>query len=261
MGNKKQELNLHTKRYIQAVFEMRLREEGFVCPNDKLLCWYRVKNDEIVNSIIFFSPWANMPVMLWTGYGIHPLFQMPAYTNSVSFPQRPFEWEYFLQQSIVENYPINAMRYTMFSPDIWVYAPGHDGKGIYTFDGIILPQMASANTIEACYQRHKENRLSRAAETPFVQFAGISDVFVDGAIYLGDVEVYPYCEKSIEKHLALYQKFCEEKPDKKEYQTELQNWEMRRIALLDGARDEYLKQLKNRAAQNLVKMKKKHMID
>ena len=68
MTNKMHEINLHTKRYVQAVFGKRLQDEGFTCPNDKLLCLYRVKHDKIVNSIVFFSPWANMPVMLWIGY-------------------------------------------------------------------------------------------------------------------------------------------------------------------------------------------------
>lgn len=35
--NKKNLRNLHARRYIQEVFATRLRDEGFVCPDDKLL--------------------------------------------------------------------------------------------------------------------------------------------------------------------------------------------------------------------------------
>ena len=260
MARNKQEINLHAKRYIQAVFEERLRKEGFVCPDDKLLCWYRLKNETIVNSIIFYSAWSNMPVMLSVGYGIYPLFQKPPYSSSVNCPQRPVEQEVFTHQSLVENYPISNMAYTPFSDEIWVAAPGNDGKGIYTFDRILLPKMDAITTIESCYRRHKADREDVSYEDRAVNFNTISDIFVDEALYLDDTDVYPYCEKSVEKHLTWFQKCYEEKPDKKKYQMELQKWELRKSALLDGTREEYLKILERNRLDNLLYMKKKRMI-
>ena len=261
MAKNKQEINLHSKRYIEAIFEKRLREEGFVCPDDKLLCWYRLKNGEIINSVVFYSLWHKMPLMLSIGYGIHPLFQKPAYSNSVTFPQRPLDRQFFSPQSIVENYPINAMAYAPYSEGIQVMAPGHDGKGVYTFDSILLPQMEAITTIDACYQRHKEDIVNSSVSDLSVKYGAISDVFVDEAIYIGDKEVYQYCAKSINKHIAWFRKCCDEKADKKKYLMELQKWELRKSALLDGTREEYLHILEKNKMDNLAYMKKKHMLE
>ncbi len=59
MAQNKAMANTHAKRYIESVFEQRLREEGFVCSNDKFLCWYRVKNGEILNFITMHSVVSN----------------------------------------------------------------------------------------------------------------------------------------------------------------------------------------------------------
>lgn len=46
--NNKQIRNLHARNYIQAVFADRLKEEGFVCPNDKLFLY----TEKIVSNIL-----------------------------------------------------------------------------------------------------------------------------------------------------------------------------------------------------------------
>lgn len=257
MASKKQLANFHARSYVQAVFEQRLREEGFTCPDDRLLCWYRVKNKEIVNSIVFWSPWATMPLRLEVGYGIHPLFIKPAYTASVSYSNRPHEAERFREQHLVENCPLENMRYMPFESEIQVIAPGHEGRGIYTFEGILLPRMDSVKTIEDCYQLHKCQRLSWKYEDKAIKFATVADTFIDEAIFLEDTEVYPYCMTSVEKHIAAYKKQCELKPEKKEYRLGLMAWMQRREALCDGSRVEYLRILESNKAQNIDYLKRK----
>lgn len=260
MAMGKTELNIHAKRYVQSVFEKRLREEGFVCPDEKLLCWYRLHNGEIVNSIVFFSVWSNMPLMLSVGYGIHPLFQKPVYTGSVNFPKRPIEAEHFLQQPLVENRPINAMGYIRYAEDIQVMAPGCDGKGIYTFDEILLPQMNSVDSVETCYLRHKNNRLNYKNDDPATKFASISDIFVDEAIWVDDTQAYPYCIHRTINLIERYQQYCKDNPGNTSYQTALHNWELRKSALVDGTRRAYLRVLEKRKQENLAYMKKKRML-
>ena len=53
MKNNKKILKQYARQYIAEVYEPALREAGFVCPNDDLLCWYRLQSDEIVNSFTF----------------------------------------------------------------------------------------------------------------------------------------------------------------------------------------------------------------
>lgn len=260
MAKGKTELNIHAGRYVQSVFENRLREEGFTCPDEKRLCWYRLNNGEIVNSIVFFSVWSNMPLMLSVGYGIHPLFQKPVYTGSVNFPKRPIEAEHFLQQPLVENRPINAMGYIRYAEDIQVMAPGCNGRGIFTFDEILLPQMNSVESVETCYLRHKNKRLNYKHDDIATKFASISDIFVDEAIWVGDTEIYPYCIARTNNLIELYQQYCKNDPDNKRYHTELHSWELRKSALVDGTRREYLKVLEKRKLENRACMKKKRMI-
>ena len=62
MASNKTLLNIHAKKYIQAVFEERLREEGFRCPDEKLLCWYRMRSDVLYDTIVFRSSWPNVPL-------------------------------------------------------------------------------------------------------------------------------------------------------------------------------------------------------
>ena len=53
---------------------------------------------------------------------------------------------------------------------------------------------------------------------------------------------------------------CEDHPGNTSYPTALHNWELRRYALLDGTRREYLNVLEKRKLENLAYMKKKRMI-
>lgn len=256
MATSKQLINIHVKRYVEAVFEKRLREEGFTSPNDKNLCWYRV-NGELINSIIFYSCWSSLPVNLDIGYGIHPLFQKPAYTTSAVYPQRPLDSDILCGQLLVENCPVNAMGLTCYSSDIQVYAPGRDGRGAYTLDGIILPEMNSARSIEDCYMLHKQRYIADNRRHPATQFTNLSAVFIDEALYVDDSDVYPYCAQRIEDIIELYQRYCLEKPDQKEYRMNLQEWEERRTALFDGGRKEYLGILERRRDTNLNYLRKK----
>ncbi len=270
MAQNKAMANTHAKRYIESVFEQRLREEGFVCPNDKFLCWYRVKNGEILNFIVFYSAWSNMPLMMDVGHGMHPLFQKPVYTPSVHFSDRPDGNDYFRRQSLVEKGPINQMGYSRYAEDIQVMAPGHDGKGIYTLNEIILPQMEDVTTIEECYRKHKQGHLDYKPDNYTLQymeanglteeamkFRGLSEVFIDEAIYLDDAEVFPYCKDSVERYISSCQECCRLRPNNKEYPKELQRWEQRRSALLDGGRSEYLTILEKRKAETIAYLKKK----
>ncbi len=248
--------NNHVKRYVEAVFAGRLREEGFVCPDDKLLCWYRVTNDNIVNSIIFYSVWSS-PLVLFAGYSIHPLFQNPVFTASAVFKDRPFESELFCEQALVEDYPVNSMCYSNFSHDIPVMVPGVGGRGIYTLDGIILPKMKQAASIEACYQMHKDSRLRGYCENVATKFRTVAGVFIDEAIYVGDSEVYPYCMESTERHIEQSQKRCAAAPHKRALREALNEWELRKAALAEGGREEYLPILNARLEANRKALQKK----
>lgn len=264
MAKNKTVINIHARNYIAAVFERRLREEGFTCPDDKLLCWYRVQGDQILNSIIFFSPWSNLPLMLYTGYGIHPLFSEPVFTNTVHFTKRPLYDERFEEQPIIENVPIDNMRYSMYSPEIWVDAPGHPGKGIYTLDEIILPKMAQVHSVEEAYAFHKKCRQDSHVP-PFYDpqnpLGPISKCFIDMALYTDDQEVYPYCKEKANKSALWYREKSLQNPNKKELAKQADEWELLLTAFTDEGRKAYLEHLRSCEEKNIAHLKKKFGLD
>lgn len=252
----KQIMNIHAKRYVDEVFSARLREEGFICPDAKSLCWYRITGEEIVNSIVFFASWSIIPIHLEIGYGIHPLFQKPAHSTSVRYPNRPISHEVFCTQALVENFPISDMRYSVYSGDIQVYAPARNGRGVFTFDCVILPKMESACSIQEVYKMHKAWYLTLHQGQLEKAFYNVSSTFIDEAIYVDDAEMYPYFMPGINRTIDAFHELCQARSNNKEYQVELREWEDRRNALSGMGRLDYLSILEHRKATNLKQCKK-----
>ena len=258
--NATQKSDYHTKRYVQEVFEKRLREEGFSCPNDKLLCWYRVTDHTIVNSIIFNSHWKALPVMLDIGYGIFPLFLEPVVSQHAAFIDRPLQDDRFVHQELKELHYRGRVIYAPYSDEIMVYAPDSDGGGIYTFDEKLLPIMDEIRTIEDAYLFHKNRRMS-APRIPSVNrlspFGEISRSFVDMALYVDDAEVYPDCQRQAEQMVSLYTKLTRQLPMRKKYAIELDKWRMLQNALCGTNRGSYLEVLEQRKEENILFLNKK----
>ena len=258
MAANKTLINIHTKRYVQEIFEARLREEGFVCPDDKYLCWYRVKNKEVLNSIVFCSSWSQMPLFLDIGYEFAPLFTDPIYIKNVNFNSSThIRHDCFQRKAILEAGSIEAANLAPFSPDIQVNAPRHAGRGIYTFNEVLLPMFEQAVSVRDCYSIHKQYHLDMNARYGDTLFKVASREFIDEAVYLDDTEVYPYCRARIERALKMYKHLVEKKPDNQQLQDILKHWEQLHAALFDGAREEYLGILEMRKKKITAKLRKK----
>ena len=145
--------NDYAKKYIQAVFADRLRMEGFICPDDKLLCWYRIVNKSLIQSIYFFSRWPNIPLMMEIAYGVYPLFVTPFFFGDVHVSV-PINDERFIPMRIIE--PGSKQSYALFADDVLVYAPCSGTRGLYTLEQLILTQLNEVQTIEQCYCFHQE---------------------------------------------------------------------------------------------------------
>ena len=155
----KNKASLHVKMYVDEVLSGCLKNAGFTCPDEKSLYWYRLKENDIINVITFYSPWRNLPVMLYSGYGIHSLYHRPMYSTSLSHDTRPLNGLLCCKHPIVENTSYDRMSYRQYSDEILVMVPDILGRGLYTIEGKILPVMDSINTFEECYQLHKQQQL------------------------------------------------------------------------------------------------------
>lgn len=248
----KQLANMYTKQYVKEVFEKRLREEGFTCADDKYLCWYRVVNREVVNSIIFWAPRQEVPVWLEIGYGVFPLFSVLPYTQSVCFFNRPIDTERFGYQEIVGSEKKGGI-YADYSEDIPIYIPSEGKTGIYTFDKILLPVMNSVSNLNEAYQYHKQARRDvtqnfdpDGSKYLYLRYGVPSNTFIDMAVYFDDQEVYPYCEWYLLNYRGVTSL-----DESEEHREQLKD------AILHGKRDEYLQILERRKEKNIRTLQKR----
>lgn len=238
--------NEHAKHYIQAVFADRLQAEGFVCPDDNLLNWYRIVNKELIHSVCFFSHWSNLPLMMCIAYGIHPLFVSPFHSTDVHI-SAPVNDERFYLQTITEAAPKQC--FAPYADDILVYAPQTDGRGLYTLEKIILPRINPVQTIEQCYRFHREQASKLSGR--------MTPTIIDEAIYLNDIAAYPNCKLSVGKLISMYQRQCEIFPTNKHYKDILAQLQLQDRALSDNARAEFLLVLEQRTQRTIKLLKKK----
>lgn len=247
--NKKNLRNLHARRYIQEVFATRLRDEGFVCPDDKLLCWYRLNSDEIVNSICFFSRWPNLPLMLEIGYGIHPLFVKPYYSSDVYISNPPIDERFY---TVDIGFGSEKRHYAPFSPDVLVYTPKTDGKGIDAFERGILPQMNGIMTIEQCYLFHRKNFRSPTF--------GMSSLMIDEAIIINDSAILENAKRNADKMVSYYFMQSDKYPNEKAYRDKLLHAKLQKAALTGESHEEYLAVVEKSAAKNLLQLQKQGIV-
>ncbi len=249
MASNKTLLNIHAKKYIQAVFEERLREEGFRCPDEKLLCWYRMRSDALYDTIVFRSSWPNVPLNIEILYEVSPLFFDPLRIPNVHYNDSThMRLDCRKHTSNREAGSINEMEFTLFSPDIQVDAPKHGGRGIYAFDEIILPEINRINTIDDCYQSHKAAQYRKKDGS--IDLISASREFVAEAIYEEDNEMYPQCRNRILFALSMYERLVENKPNNKELPLILEDWDQLYDALFEDGREAFLKSLGHRMEKN-----------
>lgn len=255
MAKNKTIINIHAKRYIQAVFEARLRDEGFHCPDDKLLCWYRIRGSDMFDTVIFRSAWTNLPLSMDILYEVSPLFFAPLRTQNVNYNDSThIRFDCLRHFSNLEKGPISEANMAPFSPDVLVYAPKHGGRGIYAFNEVILPAIDAIHTINESYQIHKEVQYRSPNKSCW--FWNASREYVAEAIYVNDTEVYPYCRKRIERALSMYRDLAWMRPSNREISIILEDWELLRTALFEDGRMEFLDILEQRKIRTKRLLKK-----
>ena len=245
--------NEATRRYVEEIWAERLREEGFVCPDEKLLCWYRVLNGEIVHFICFNTNHAIIPVWLNVVWGAYPLFVQPYYIRNVHDSAQSYDyfmsgWTPIHEEGVTTRY---------FRDDIPAYVPAGGTCGLWLLDARILPWLSRCQTETSCYQTHMSNLLSHTAAIENGRYVGnISPNLVAYTLYMEDVSLYPnWLEKATEE-VAWYSRYFVEKPNNQEFRHALQEWTNVLNALQGGDREEFILQLEHRKQKTLNWLKK-----
>ena len=254
MKNKTQ-INIHAHHYIAAVFADLLRQEGFMCPDDKLLCWYRVRNHEVLDTIIFCSSWSNLPLMMDIYYETVPLFISPVYIRSVRYNSSVLtRWDCCMRRLILEGDNINEANLRIFREDILVYAPAHGNRGLYTLTHKVLPYMKKIQTAYDCFITHKQGHQST---DPAIRYQNMSREFIDEALYVNDPEVLPRCKDRIDRDLRYCEHMISLRPKNPEWKKLQLYWQQLEMAISEHGREAYLDILHQREQQTIAWLEKK----
>lgn len=246
-------MNEHTRRYIEEIWAERLRAEGFTCPDDKILCWYRVVNHEICQYIVFYATSVYLPVWLNVGYGSCPLFEQPPYLRSVCLSDYPALPGCSKGGMIRESK--NDWCLTSFSCEILVYVDANGGKGVNMIDQEILPLLNASQTLEGCLETRKRaiTGTDDSVGTMYSNF--ITDGHAELAILLKDEGMYPEYIKDANTLIDRYGD-AERWKKKPHIQKMLKRWQYIKSVLEEDKRDEFLLHLEQRKQKTMKWLEK-----
>ena len=248
----------YVQKYVHDIFADTLKQEGFVSPDGKDTIWYRGVNHEVVNTVCFFTRWSGIPISLWMGYGIHPLFVEPFRTNTVYIPDYPYNYE---KLNALEPLSKEQMHhYVYYALDVPVHVPKYSDKGLYTLEGIILPKMNAVKTERDCYELHKARYLDNFGPD-FMAKTMISLDFVNEAIFFEDTELYPGLQNLVLKWLQQHENYDEELRNSKWAKERRVHLEYQKKALLEDDREAFLESMAQRRNKTVDLLQKKFKID
>lgn len=256
MAKNKTIINAYAKIYIEEIFSKTLQAEGFSCPDEKMLCWYRLRNGEILDTVVFCSKWTSLPLLLDIYYESIPLFIEPFRIQNVNYNAHSFDrGDCSKRRAILEGDNINGASLTLYRCDVWVDAPAHGNRGLYTLTHKILPYFQNIETAYDCYLSHKETYLKGDPANRY--YGGMSLEFITEALFFNDEEMLPFCRERIPSAFKTLEREMGYSPKNQELKKMQVNWQRLSDAFFDGKRDEYLEYLRQLEIQNIQKLQKR----
>lgn len=195
------------KAQITKLVEMRyanaLRKAGFHSYKDENICWFKVHNREMIQSVCFYSCWKSLPVLPLVAYA-----SFPAYIDN----SLPFDGE---RVSDCEPCIAGKFRSAMgfFNSTPVVYSLDSDGAAVVShyqenrheeFINTFISEIGDITTPERFFEEiQKENQPS---QKDFYLSGG-----TDFVLYNGIEEMYPQClehAKSFSEHYLKSRNVC-----------------------------------------------------
>ncbi len=234
----------HVRKYISAVFQQRLIEEGFFSDNG--INWYRIAQGEVIHGIYFYSSYPMLPAALNIGYGCHPMFIAPHISSDPYLYGRPGD-------EVIYPGKLNMKAAnTIFSMDAMVLCPDDEFKGLDILEAV-LSDIDGCNTVSDCYALHKQWKDSQIQNQNFLN---VSTSFLDEVVYFDDRELYPMCAKWIRSRTESLRAAQETSKLWEGHEAELKELEILAPAILQGKRQEHLQLLAQRSEETKKRMKK-----
>ena len=239
----------YTAAFAQDSGSDLLYENGFSSVCNPAFSWFRIKNNEIVNTVFFSSVYKGEQYSLDLNYGIYPLF------CQLFLPTKVYEGTDFPPGYT----PIRYLQRLGFSHHV-TFGDHFFGKGNpkevtrnIIQDTIII--MNRTHTVKDCYQWFKQVFLEKLN---FINAIDLS--FIDQVVYHHDTEMYSLCQERIKYVIPICDSLCQEFPTRLAYQKDFALWKLAEHAINDNARDDYLKMLESRKHKNVAMLKKKYGI-
>jgi len=248
----------HGQRYVREVLADHLREEGFISKND--VHWYRLINNQILQSIFFHTSNTFFPLFLEISYGCHPLFTIPEFPKGVYM----FSTGYLTTNNKKEKYTWGGTAMSMrsdktnapYSREACVMCATDDAGKRETVDKIFA-ELEQVTTEEVCYQKHKKYYLETFKNNMERLFYSLSMDFMDEVIYFNDTELYPFCEKKLEWKIASFNQKKQENRLPKSWEKEVDRFIALRRAIVDGEREKHLEYLESQRKKTIQLLQKK----
>lgn len=193
----------HTQRFVRAIFANRLQQEGFSSYKREDIHWYRLVNNEVVQSVYFVTRHHTLQSSFEICYGCHPLYIPPIFRKSPYMYALPGyeQMNDAVPETIVGStsrgfeklHLIGMYNRPYRIPDILIPCPQDKNNGLDVLEKL-LPVMSGMSTPYACYEMHKKRREQEISNgnTFFM-----SSYFVDEVLFWEDQNLYPYCQEYV----------------------------------------------------------------
>lgn len=260
---KSSELFEHAQIYIREVMADRLRSEGFVSYKSEDIHWYRLVNNEVIQTIYFVTRHKNLHSFFDICYGSHPLFIPPIFQKSPYFYAMPSYEQ--MNNTIPEIVPGSTpygvqslMLYGSYNrpyrfPDSLIMCPKDKNNGLDILEQV-FPFLDSVNTPRTCYEMHKDWRADQIEKGDMDTF---SSHFVDEVLFWEDKDLYELCKMYIDLKMyrvANLQKNGEQA--RKSEQPELDNCIVLNRVFRENCQHEYVQTFPDRVQKTLELLKK-----
>lgn len=253
------ELFEHMQRYTREVFAERLRAEGFSSYKGQDVHWYRLVNNEVIQTV-YITAFSVAPcTFAEIKYGCHPLFISPVFQKSpimngipdyvqisTLIPERiPNSTKDGVERLLLYDFDMHNRAYR--EPDVLIMCSPEQNNGLNVLEKL-LSVLNRTTTPLACYELHKD--LRQRISSP--NFRISSTYFVDEVLYWKDVEMYSYCREFVKAEASRFENaknkgFSIPKVYKQSWE---QGYSLNQV-FEQGNFEEYLRTFQERAQRNL----------
>lgn len=240
----------YLQRCARGIYAEELEKNGFANYNRENLSWYRVVNNEVLQTVYIYIQYNDVvPLLMEIGYGFHPLF-IPA-----PIPNRVIRHAFWSDEVMMTAY-WEAPRcvYDEKTPVLCYKTPGR-GREILEK---IFSEFRKIKTETDAYKLHKNMQIRRAEMTDGVKWEGKTPIYgsewiIDEAIYFDDKDIYDVLVKQLNNQHCHLQKNCTTNRE----MAFLKRWEFQIDAMQNGKREEFLCMLENRRKKLIRDLDKK----